>query len=115
MGKATEGPGCAKVARILLKGAKVARSSRSHGQKSRAGVLAAVPQCVCRAPDEPPAATDARTEACAAAEAGPVISGLTGKFRVGRTARCWPAGRALAYPNDSRSARGAAPVYTPAA
>ncbi len=62
------------------KGAKVARSSRSHGQKSRAGVL---PQCACRAPDEPPAATDARTEACAAAEAGPVISGLSGKFRVG--------------------------------
>ena len=80
MGKVTEGPGCAKVARILLKGAKVARSSRSHGQKSRAGVL---PQCACRAPDEPPAATDARTEACAAAEAGPVISGLSGKFRVG--------------------------------
>ena len=78
VGKATEGPGCAKVARILLKGAKVARSSRSHGQKSRAGVLR-------RAPDdsEPPAATDARTEACAAAEAGPGISGLAGKFRVG--------------------------------
>ncbi len=76
VGKVTEGPGCAKVARIL-------KGPRWQGRiavtvKSREPAC-----CAARAPDEPPAATDARTEACAAAKAGPVISGLTGKFRVG--------------------------------